>query len=127
MKKEEKLKLITMQLIKEKLTTNDEVLRFKITENHYENHIVHNMNVLNKFAYLGIYNYTKYLFLDFYEGYAKVYFQYFFEDKPKEIKFDCFSYNEEITNTDEIIYKIFELTILSDKQSKIKEDDDFPF
>ena len=42
---------------------------------------VFNNDILNKFADLGIYNYTSYLFLDFYMGVPTVYLKYFSEDE----------------------------------------------
>lgn len=70
--------------------------------------VIHNQFVLNKFAYLGIYNYVSYLHLHFYEGHPTLYIKYYLEDK--NLDFDLAGYT-----TSEIIYKIFKLTILSDK------------
>ena len=78
---------------------------------------VHNQKVLNVFAYLGLYDYTDFLFLDFYKGGSRLYFKYWNED---ELYID-----EDFANgysTSEIIYKIFTLTILSDKKTRRRLD-----
>lgn len=66
---------------------------------------IHNQNVLNVFAELGIYNFTSYLFLDFYKGTPTLYLRYWESDEDLEFKFDGYS-------TSEIIYEIFNLTII---------------
>lgn len=72
-----------------------------------------NMKILNAFAFLGIYDYTEFLFLDFYKGNPKLYFKYWSDNEY---------YNDEDDlvgrSTSEIIYKIFELTIFTDKQKR---------
>jgi hypothetical protein len=71
---------------------------------------VHNQKVLNTFAYLGIYDYTQSLFLDFYKGGSSILLKYW--EKEDVI------FNEEFGNgnsTSEIIFKIFELTIFSNR------------
>jgi hypothetical protein len=73
---------------------------------------VWNTSVLNEFADLGIYDYTSYLFLDFYKGTPTLYFKYFLENE--NLEFDEWSGQ----GTTEIIYKIFELTIFSNKESR---------
>ena len=78
---------------------------------------VHNQKVLNVFAYLGLYDYTDFLFLDFYKGGSRLYFKYWNEDE--------LYINEDFTyghSTSEIIYKIFTLTILSDKKTRRRLD-----
>lgn len=74
-----------------------------------------NMAILNKFAYLGIYDYTTYLFLDFYKGNGTLYYQYFrsFSDNIEE---DFGGYG-----TVEIIYAIFERTIFSGKSTRRRQ------
>jgi len=62
-----------------------------------------NLDILNEFAYLGIYDYTSYLFLDFYKGCGTLYFQYFGENENIELEFSGYG-------TTEIIYNIFEKT-----------------
>ena len=71
-----------------------------------------NLSILNQFADLGIYDYTSYLFLDFYKGEPTIYLKYFFEDENIEIS-GLSGYG-----TIELIYKIFELTIFSDKPKR---------
>jgi hypothetical protein len=73
---------------------------------------ISNMNILNKFAYLGIYDYTSYLYLDFYKGCGTIYLKYFHENDDIEIG-DLGGHG-----TTDIIYKIFELTIFSDKLTR---------
>lgn len=70
---------------------------------------VWNMSIVNEFADLGIYDYTNYLFLDFYKGTPTLYLQYFQEVENIVID-DLSGYG-----TTEIIYRIFELTIFSDR------------
>ena len=72
---------------------------------------VFNIDILNKFADLGIYNYTSYLFLDFYMGVPTVYLKYFSEDENLEYTLDGYT-------TTEIIFTIFELTIFSGKPTR---------
>lgn len=72
---------------------------------------VFNNAILNEFADLGIYNYTSYLFLDFYKGVPTVYLKYFSEDENLE-------YTLEGYTTTEIIFAIFELTIFSGKPTR---------
>lgn len=69
---------------------------------------VFNTAILNEFADLGIYNYTSYLFLDFFNGTPTLYLKYFFEDENLEYDFTGYS-------TVDIIFAIFELTIFSGK------------
>jgi hypothetical protein len=69
---------------------------------------VNNLKILNRFAYLGIYDYTDYLFLDFYKGSPVIYLRYF--GSSNSLEFELSGYT-----TSEIIYKIFELTIFSGK------------
>lgn len=74
---------------------------------------LHNMSILNLFADLGIYDYTEYLFLDFYKGSGTLYFKHFHnhDDESQEIDYEG-------EGTVEIIYDIFRLTILSDKPTR---------
>ena len=69
---------------------------------------LHNTDILNEFAYLGIYDYTSYLFLDFYKGSVTLYLQYWNEKENLEIDLTCYG-------TREIIYEIFKYTIFSGK------------
>lgn len=66
-----------------------------------------NMAILNMFADLGIYDYTSYLFIDFYQGTPTIYLKYWRSDDNLEIE------NLSGCGTVELIYKIFELTIFS--------------
>jgi len=67
---------------------------------------LHNQSIINEFADLGIYDYTTYLFLDFYKGTPTLYMQYF--QGGENIKIELSGYG-----TTEIIYLIFEKTIFS--------------
>ena len=75
-----------------------------------------NLSILNEFADLGIYDFTSYLFLDFYKGTPTIYLKYFNENENLEID-DLSGYG-----TTEIIYKIFQLTIFSDKGKRRRTD-----
>lgn len=77
----------------------------------------HNMNILNKFAYLGIYDYTEFLFLDFYKGSPMIYLKYW---KGEYLEIGESGDLSGMT-TSEIIYKIFELTILSGKNTRRRD------
>jgi hypothetical protein len=72
---------------------------------------VHNQFVLNKFAFLGIYDYTDFLFLDFYKGAPTLYFRYWCDDILNEV-----DYSGEGTTS--IIYDIMMLTIFSGKSTR---------
>jgi hypothetical protein len=76
---------------------------------------VWNTSVLNEFADLGIYDYTSYLFLDFYKGTPTLYLKYF--QKSEDLQFDEWSGY----GTTEIIYEIFQLTIFSDKRKRRRD------
>lgn len=71
----------------------------------------HNMGIVNRFADLGIYDYTNYLFLDFYKGIGTLYLKYFNEEENLEFALGgC--------GTTEIIYEIFQKTIFSNKSTR---------
>ncbi len=72
---------------------------------------IQNQTILNKFAYLGIYDYTKFITVDFYKGNGTIYYCYFNEDEVKTV--DMGGYG-----TCEIIYEIFGLTIFSNKTKR---------
>jgi len=72
---------------------------------------VSNINILNEFAYLGIYDYTTYLFLDFYKGTPTLYYQYWGSTSNEEEDFGGYT-------TTELIYEIFKKTILTDKATR---------
>ncbi|MET3028486.1 hypothetical protein ABXT06_17530 [Flavobacterium sp. UW10123] len=71
-----------------------------------------NQAILNEFAYLGIYDYTHYLFLDFYKGTPYIYLKYW--NDIQNLEFDEFS----AYTTSEIIYEIFNLTIFTNKTTR---------
>jgi hypothetical protein len=70
-----------------------------------------NLAIVNEFADLGIYDYTSYLFLDFYKGIGTLYYQYFGDSSNQ---------TEELSGsgTTEIIYEIFKKTIFSKKSTR---------
>jgi hypothetical protein len=74
-----------------------------------------NQTILNIFSDLGIYDYTEYLFLDFYKGTPTLYLKYF-EPDSENIQFEYSGYS-----TSEIILEIFKLTILSNKMKRRRE------
>ena len=71
----------------------------------------HNLAIVNEFADLGIYDYTNYLFLDFYKGHGTLYMQYFND-------YENLSFELGGLGTVEIIYEIFEKTIFSGKSGR---------
>ncbi|MBU0626063.1 hypothetical protein KKH82_01190 [Patescibacteria group bacterium] len=75
---------------------------------------VSNVAILNEFASLGIYDYTTYLFLDFYKGIGTLYLQYFGENENIELELGGYG-------TTEIIYTIFEKTIFSNKPTRRRQ------
>jgi hypothetical protein len=70
-----------------------------------------NLDILNEFANLGIYDYTSYLFLDFYKGHGTLYLKYF--NDTENLEFDFGGYG-----TTEIIYDIFQKTIFSNNPTR---------
>jgi hypothetical protein len=114
------------EFIRERLTKDGERLRFEMSG--YDNSDIpnslykkgsctlHNQKILNVFAYLGLYDYTNFLFLDFYKGGSSLYFKYWCDDE--------LFIHDDFTNgatTTQIIYEIFKLTILSDKMTRRRE------
>ena len=80
---------------------------------------IHNRSILDKFAFLGIYDYTNFLYLDFFKGTVTLFYRYFrysFEEDVIVNAIDLTGYS-----TTEIIYKIFELTIFSDNPKRRRE------
>lgn len=71
----------------------------------------HNLDIVNEFADLGIYDYTSYLFLDFYKGHGTLYLKYF--NDSENLEFELGGYG-----TTEIIYEIFQKTIFSNKPTR---------
>lgn len=72
---------------------------------------VDNLAILNLFADLGIYDYTSYLFLDFYKGTPTLYLNYWCT--KDNLEFDYGGYG-----TTDIIYEVFLKTILSNKPTR---------
>jgi hypothetical protein len=70
-----------------------------------------NMEALNRFADLGLYDYTTYLFLDFHKGAPTLYLSYFWDEEPLDFNFSGMG-------TREIIYEILLLTVLSGKPAR---------
>jgi len=114
------------QFIRERLTKDGERLRFEMTgydSSDIPNSLyqkgsctLHNQKILNVFAYLGLYDYTNFLFLDFYKGGSSLYFKYWRDDE--------LFINDDFTigaTTTEIIYEIFKLTILSNRLTRRRE------
>ena len=73
----------------------------------------HNTSILYEFADLGIFDYTRYLYLDFYKGDGIIYLAYW--QNGYDVHHHIINMAGEGKGTTEIIYKIFELTIFSDK------------
>jgi len=70
-----------------------------------------NLAIINKFAFLGIYDYTEFLTIDFYKGVGTLYFKYWGDDKVLEMELGG-------EGTTEIILKIFKMTIFSNKNKR---------
>ena len=106
-----------MKLERLKTASKDEIIdfiRLKKGDLHFEfsgyetetgQCTIHNQKVLNVFAEYGIYNFTSYLFLDFYKGCPTVYLKYWDSNEHLEQSFYGYS-------SSEIIYEIFKLTII---------------
>lgn len=94
----------------EEFRKNFEREHYRFDMSGYENktgdNTLHNQFVLNKFADLGIYDHTSYLFLDFYKGHPTLYYKYFNGLKNEEVDLAGFG-------TTEIIYEIFKITIFT--------------
>ena len=109
----------TIRFIRGSLTKDGKKLKFEMSG--YDDPFgvpctVHNQKILNVFAYLGLYDYTNFLFLDFYKGGSRLYFKYWRDD---ELFIDS-----DFTNgatTTQIIYEIFKLTILSNRLTRRRE------
>lgn len=69
---------------------------------------IYNQNILNKFAFLGIYDFTDFLVLDFYKGSVRLFYQYFYSGNLIEEELDNY-------RTVDIIYRVFEITLFSDQ------------
>ena len=77
------------------------------------NCVINNMDVLNTFASHGIYEYTEYLYIDFYKGSPRIFYKYWNDALGEEI-YDGL----EGQTTSEIICLILDLTIYSGKQKR---------
>lgn len=90
--------------------------------------VVHNTELLNRFAEYGIYEYTEYLYLDFYKGNPTLHFKYWNEEFSRDVIIDdsvkwkrIYGSMGRLDNnmpgwtTTEIIQRIFELTVYSGK------------
>lgn len=73
--------------------------------------MLHNLDVLNSFADLGIYDYTEYLFLDFYKGCGTLYLKYFGGHENLEFQLSG-------SGTVDFIYEIFKATIFSSRATR---------
>lgn len=75
----------------------------------YGDSVLTTQAILNEFFDLGIYDYTTYLFLNFYKGDGVLYYQYIGEDENR---------TEDLGGhgTIEIIHKILQLTALSGRK-----------
>ncbi|MCH8567599.1 MAG: hypothetical protein LAT67_05020 [Balneolales bacterium] len=93
-----------------------EHLRFEMSgfETQTGQSTIFNQSLLNKFADLGIYDYTSYIYLDFHKGSATLYLKYFYENDNHE--FDLAGYG-----TTGIIHKLFQLTIFSGKKKRRRD------
>jgi hypothetical protein len=74
--------------------------------------VVHNTELLNRFAKYGIYEHTNFLYLDFYKGGPELWFSYWGERKV--ILVDDMS---GFTTVD-MIARIFDLTVYSNKNKR---------
>ena len=74
-----------------------------------------NQEVLNTFAYLGIYDYTTFFFLDFYKGDPTIYYNYWC-DLEHVVADNLSGYG-----TTELIYEVFKLTIFSGKRKRRRD------
>jgi hypothetical protein len=81
---------------------------------------LHNLSILNTFADLGIYDYSYYLFLDFFKGMTTLYMRYW-ENDSKNIEFIGDNDYYVGWGTTDIIYDIFEKTIFSGKEKRRRQ------
>ena len=103
--------------IRERLTTSGVKKKFEMSgyEKDTGDCTKHNLDVLNTFADLGIYDYTNYLFLDFHKGCGTLYYQYWGMNPNEEDD----GYGG--MTTSEIIYDVFEKTIFSGKRTRRRD------
>lgn len=112
-----------LDFIRARLTVNGERLRFDMSGFDNEDDMgkpiagsctIHNMNIINMFADLGIYYYVVYLHLYCWKGSVILYHKLL-----DHINFEDYGNEEECLSgysTSEIIYNIFEKTIFSVKK-----------
>ena len=74
-----------------------------------------NQAILNRFAHLGLYDYTEFLFLDFYKGTGGIYYKNWGGGS-----LEVMDYLDGET-TAEIIYRILQITVLSDKPTRRRD------
>jgi len=72
-----------------------------------------NQEILNRFACLGIYDYTDYLFLDFYKGTPRLYMKYWDNEEIIELEQEMNGWT-----TSEIISQIYLLTVGSGRRTR---------
>jgi hypothetical protein len=77
---------------------------------------VNNQAILNRFAKFGIYDYTHYLFLDFYKGVGSLYLKYWDTGEIVEIEDKFCGWT-----TSEIIAQIWILTVGSGRNKRRRE------
>jgi len=110
----ENIKSKEIERIRKKITINGEKLRFDMS-GYYNNKkgdiVVMNDNILKIFADEGIYDYTTFLYLDFYKGLPQLYLQYWNEKIVRKYEFCGYT-------TTEIIFEILVLTIYSGKSER---------
>lgn len=73
----------------------------------------YNQMILNKFAKFGIYDYTHYLFLDFYKGGGSLYLKYWGEKESIELIDKFYGWG-----TSEIIAQIWIMTVGSGREKR---------
>jgi len=73
---------------------------------------LHNQEVLNVFAKYGLYDYTEYLFLDFYKGHPTLYLRYWRSEEHLVLD------HMEGWTTSQIILEILKLTVYSGKEKR---------
>lgn len=113
--KEEILDLIRFELALG--GAKDERLRFGMTgfdEETVGDCVVSNLNIVNRFADLGIYVDVEYLFLKFYKGTGRLYYRYTRGTENHEEELSGYT-------TSEIIFRILKATIFTsrDEQGKL--------
>lgn len=108
---EDQLDFIRLKLAYDPNTFGLKVHRKFEMSGYGENCTSFNSAILNVFEYLGIYNFTKYLFLDFYKGTPTLYFKRWEDEEAFEINLDGYS-------TTEIILEIFKHTIFSEQKQR---------